>query len=276
MTQPPHGSEPGDEPADRDEQGRDQGPERPERPPQPPEGGTEPPEWPPPGPPPPPPPYPQGPYGEPAGQGPYGRPPGYGPEPGYGPPEQPYGGRPEGGPYGQGGLPGYPGAAGEYRDPAEGLAGRWARFAAGIIDLILVSIVIGLVTSPFADWRAWFGTGRGDGMVVPTGRWAANAVGIVLAFLYYWLMTARWGQTLGKKALRIRVVRQEDGGAVSTGQAAGREGFYTVFGGICGCFGLIDVVWILWDPRRQALHDKVARTVVAKADPAVPDPYARR
>ena len=27
-------------------------------------------------------------------------------------------------------------------------------------------------------------------------------------------------------------------------------------------YGLIDVLWCIWDPRRQCLHDKIASTAV--------------
>lgn len=172
-------------------------------------------------------------------------------------------------------MPGYPGPPGGYADPAAGLAGRWARLGAAIIDLVLLSVVIGLVTFPFIDYRRIFETPGGTA-TVPTGQWAANFVSVVIAFLYYWLLTYKWGQTLGKRLLGIQVVRAVDGGAVTQGQAAGRSGFFTVLGGLCGCIGFFDVLWILWDERRQALHDKVAQTVVRKVPPGGPDPYAGR
>ncbi len=51
--------------------------------------------------------------------------------------------------------------------------------------------------------------------------------------------------------------------------------FVTPAAGILGLVGLLDNAWILWDERRQALHDKVAGTVVMKATPWTPNPYAR-
>lgn len=207
-------------------------------------------------------------YGQPGygQQQPYGGQPGYG-QPGYGQ-EQPYPG--QGGPYG--GLPRYQGGPGEYADPSAGLASRWARLGAAIIDGIIVGIVVGLISLPFVNWDHVI---HNNGTMYDGARVGTNAISIVLGFLYFWLMTARWGQTLGKMLLKIRVVRQDDGLAVTNGQAAGRAAFYTVLGGICGCIGLIDVAWILWDPRKQALHDKVARTVVIKAGAHLPDPYVR-
>ncbi|MFS2292826.1 MAG: RDD family protein [Actinomadura sp.] len=136
-------------------------------------------------------------------------------------------------------------------------------------------MVTSLVSLPFVDWNRVFYSNTNQSMYT-SDQLSSNAIGVVLGFFYYWLMHARWGQTLGKKLLGIRVVREDDGQAITTGQAAGRSAFYSVLGGICGCIGLINVLWILWDPRKQALHCKVARTVVAKAGPNVPDPYAHR
>ena len=214
-------------------------------------------------------------------QQPYGEQP-YGgrQQPPYG--EQPYGGQQYGQqPYGQqqygqqqyGSVPGYGGAG--YGVPSAGLASRWARLAAGILDLILVGIVAGLISIPFVNWDRVVdpepGTSMYNGAQVGT-----NAISVVIAFLYFWLMHAKRGQTLGKMLLRIRVVRDEDGQAISNGQALGRSAFYSVLGGICGCIGLIDILWILFDPRKQALHCKVAHTVVVKAEPHLPNPYDYR
>ena len=32
-------------------------------------------------------------------------------------------------------------------------------------------------------------------------------------------------------------------------------------------FFLVDNLWLVWDPRRQALHDKAARTLVVRNPP---------
>jgi uncharacterized RDD family membrane protein YckC len=233
------------------------------------------------------PPYGQQPQGQQPPQPSYGEQPSYGQQPSYGgQPEQP---SPHGGSYGggqdpyaaqqqapYGGLPGYAGGAGGYVDPAAGLASRWARLGAALIDSILVGIVVAIVSAPFINWHKVFNPDTGESITFSTGQWFGNLIGIVLGFLYYWFMTQKWGQTLGKKLLKIRVVREEDGGAISNNQALSREAFYVVLGGICGCIGLIDILWILWDERKQALHDKVAHTVVVKVNPGDPDPYAGR
>jgi uncharacterized RDD family membrane protein YckC len=98
------------------------------------------------------------------------------------------------------------------------------------------------------------------------------------------LPQARWGQTLGKRAMDIRVVRVGDGGAISYGQAVLRELVFApinliltlthnVIVVIITSPGILDPAWVLWDGRGQALHDKVARTVVMKSGPGIPNPY---
>ncbi|PRX07777.1 UNVERIFIED_ORG: putative RDD family membrane protein YckC [Actinomadura viridilutea] len=185
-----------------------------------------------------------------------------------------YGGQ---GPYG--GVPEHgapPDRGGDRRPPgAADLASRWARLGAGIVDSVLISLVMLPIWWTVVDWSR-VADPAPNAPVADRDRLLANLAAIAIAFVYYWLMHLRFGQTLGKMLLRIRVVRADDGGAIDAGQAAGRSAFYTVLGGVCGCIGLLDIAWILWDERKQALHDKAARTVVVKAGPGTPNPYARR
>jgi uncharacterized RDD family membrane protein YckC len=180
----------------------------------------------------------------------------YGPGPWAG---QPYGTEPSVDPYGYE-PPGH-GAVVEY-------GGRWRRFIAAIVDLLIVYVVTWVVTTPILGFGTMY-----EGSVVR--QTVANLITAIVAFLYYVLQHARWGQTLGKRAMALRVVRADDGGAIGHGQAAWRLLFaYLLSLATCGVGGVVDVAWILWDPRRQALHDKVARTVVVQAEPGTPDPYA--
>lgn len=110
---------------------------------------------------------------------------------------------------------------------------------------------------------------------VLTGR--AIAAQLVIAFFYEVPSTAIWGQTLGKRLARIQVVRIESNAAPGIGRALLR--FLTVYvAGVLPIVGiplsLIVQLWFLWDPRRQNIPDKVARTLVVKVgagDPGVID-----
>lgn len=224
-----------------------------------------------------PPPY-QGTYGAQPGQAP--PPPGHGPpvQPGYGPPGH-----------------GHPGPRYGYADPRDVLAGRWARLGGAILD----SLILACVAAPAALFSI-----RWDKMEesVESGEPVTNPLDLynvprlvvsytivfLLGWAYYTVLHAKWGQTIGKKAVGIRLVRAADQSAVSWGQAFGRQAFVyaisivtvvvnfqTPAGAVIGLLGLLDTAWILWDPRRQAVHDKVAGTLVVKAAPWLPNPYAR-
>lgn len=93
--------------------------------------------------------------------------------------------------------------------------------------------------------------------------------------LYEVLLTAAWGQTLGKRIMRIRVVRIP-GGTIPGWNTSlvrwavhGLPGFFRsvpVIGGLAGVFSILAMFWAIWDPRRQGLHDKAASTLVIRTD----------
>ena len=94
-------------------------------------------------------------------------------------------------------------------------------------------------------------------MIVPK----INVFGIIVAviyFVYFW--TQSNGQTLGHKVLGIRVVR-EDGKPIDITTAIIRYIGYIVSGIVIG----LGFFWVIWDPKKQGWHDKMAGTIVVKA-----------
>ncbi|HVR38461.1 MAG TPA: RDD family protein [Thermoanaerobaculia bacterium] len=88
-------------------------------------------------------------------------------------------------------------------------------------------------------------------------RWLSY--GYVVVFLVYdALMLSSRGQTLGKMALKLKVVRA-DGTALTPGQAWGRAG---VRGVISAVFSLIDYLPAFFTKDRTCIHDMVAKTRV--------------
>ena len=88
------------------------------------------------------------------------------------------------------------------------------------------------------------------------GRW-----GLILVYaLYYTFCTGRWGQTPGKRLLRLRVVGPE-GGRVSYGRACGRWLAYYV-SGVPLFLGLL---WIFFNRDKRAWHDLLCRSRVVPA-----------
>jgi uncharacterized RDD family membrane protein YckC len=148
------------------------------------------------------------------------------------------------------------------------LASWGSRVAAYLIDgLILLIPVVGLTVIIVA-----VATGSG------TAAWVTAILGflayLVVAFLYAPLLMAREGprngQTWGKQALGIRVIR-DSGAQMNFGSAALREIVVKAFGvGLASSIipvipWFLDVFWPLWDDENRALHDIVCSTHVVEA-----------
>ncbi|MFH9553971.1 RDD family protein [Streptomyces sp. NPDC017435] len=197
------------------------------------------------------PPYGQG-HGSPydAPHGPYGGGPG---GPGrYG--GDPYGGGPQGGdPYG-----GYP------ADPLSGmppLADSGKRTLARIIDMILVFIVVTLLA-----WAFGVAQYTVDSDKIEFGKtFGRELVAAILYVAYDTILTARSGQTLGKKWLGMRVADLDNGSTPSTPTSLIRAlVLWVPFAFCCAClWTAICGGWSFFDkPYKQGLHDKAAKTVV--------------
>jgi uncharacterized RDD family membrane protein YckC len=84
------------------------------------------------------------------------------------------------------------------------------------------------------------------------------------------LVGGKRGQTVGMMAVGLRVVRDGALDAVGYGRAFGRalvEQVFRLLGSatiILGVVWLLDMLFPLWDKKRQTLHDKIAKTVVLR------------
>lgn len=96
-------------------------------------------------------------------------------------------------------------------------------------------------------------------------------ISLVLWFVYEVVSTSRTGQTVGKRLLRIKVVRM-DGSDLDFGSAFRRWSVLSIPNLLFPCgipIQLMDVLWCTWDrPLAQCIHDKWALTVVVSAKPA--------
>ncbi|MFC7792050.1 RDD family protein [Streptomyces cinereoruber] len=244
--QPPPGPPPDDDPFRK----------RPQEPPpsaggQPPPAGP-PPEGPPPGGPPPGgPPPPGNPYGSPYGGG------GGSPYDNMPPPPPPYGG-------GYGG--GYGGT-----DPFAGmppLADSGRRILARLIDWIIVAVPLAIIGIPFKVYdRVSSDDDFGDAVnsFNGGGQLVFQLITIVAYVAYDTILTARNGQTLGKKLMKLRVAMLNDGSTPPMSQSLLRAVVLWLPALICcAClWPLLLLILILVDkPYKQGLHDKAAKTVV--------------
>ena len=203
----------------------------------------------------------------------------------------------------------------------------WERLAAGAIDLAVVvvfifvlTIIANLLSTVVPNKATLILTGGGETGPITTeelGRlrqelgldapWymrqgfyrILGIVAVVGIATYYWLPTGKWGQTLGKSALRIRVISSQ-GAAPGLGRSLLREVLikpllllmillpliavlwtYVINERLTDVSvlawlalnltvaGVLGFLWMTWDHRTQGWHDKLAKTYVVKK----PRPY---
>jgi uncharacterized RDD family membrane protein YckC len=118
-------------------------------------------------------------------------------------------------------------------------AGFWRRFAAALIDGIIVGVVYAILVIAF----------KGVG-------YALAIIGSIAYFVV--LEGGPRGQTVGKSAMAIRVVSFDTGGPIGYGR-----GFIRYIGRILSSIVIyIGYLWMLWDRESQCWHDKLAGDVV--------------
>ena len=97
------------------------------------------------------------------------------------------------------------------------------------------------------------------------GAWFVNAILFVVTlgvgWVIWWFIVAPRGQNPGKAVVGLRIIKT-DGSAVTTGWMFLRG----LLGFVLGFIPFfVDELWLLFDQNAQTLHDKVAETVVVKA-----------
>ena len=129
----------------------------------------------------------------------------------------------------------------ELSEAATTRAGFWSRLGAAAIDGLIFLCVLRILVIEI-------GTG---------GEWIALAATIA----YYVGCEGHDGQTLGKRALRIRVADIDTGAPIGYLRALVRY-LASLVSALAIYLGYL---WMLWDPERQTWHDKLSRSVVVPA-----------
>jgi uncharacterized RDD family membrane protein YckC len=161
---------------------------------------------------------------------------------------------------GGGDLPGAPPVHAEW----------WRRALAACVDGLILLVLAGVLYGVLVGVGVSLDGGDGfTGLIV---SWLlATALLVLAALLYQPIMLARTnGQTLGKMATGIRVVRA-DGRPMELGSAVLREVvFKSIVLGVAASFTgglayLVDWLWPLIDGENRALHDFPVDTRVVRA-----------
>jgi uncharacterized RDD family membrane protein YckC len=145
------------------------------------------------------------------------------------------------------------------------LASYGLRLAGWLIDAVLLWIVAIVILLPLHAFRRIHNTGNTHAMTIHT-----NGTGIiipaVIILLYGMLLCgAARGQTLGMMIVKVRVVDANSGGPIGMARALGRAAFEYVLAAVLFIPWVVDMLFPLWDQRRQTLHDKVTNSVVVRA-----------
>jgi uncharacterized RDD family membrane protein YckC len=122
-------------------------------------------------------------------------------------------------------------------------AGFGERFVAILIDAILLAIVGAVIRAIFTPA-------------------AAALVELVVGVGYYTYFWTSTGQTLGKMAMGLKVVKADGGDLLDFGGAIIRYIGYI----ISGIPVFLGFLWALWDPKHDTWHDKIAGTKVIKVE----------
>lgn len=178
--------------------------------------------------------------------------------------------------------------------PTAGIAGQpelapyLTRVVAYLMDTLVIAVV-SLVLGGFFLWKAVEPIAdrldsamvAGDVRAISSALaeaglgWLAAflAVQLVVMLAYHTFFLTRWGATPGKLLLGISVRRVDRPGVLDVDTAVRRVGFQAVLqalgnvpviASIATILVIIDLVWPLADLRKQALHDKVAKTIVIR------------
>jgi uncharacterized RDD family membrane protein YckC len=141
--------------------------------------------------------------------------------------------------------------------PYQGVA---IRFVAILIDSIVIGVISGILALPFlAATIAATAVSENASSIAWGSIVLASLIGLVIWFLYFTLLEGHYGQTIGKMAINIKVVREADGTPIDYGEAAVR----TILRIIDGLFDyLIGAIFIWTSDQKQRLGDRVAHTVV--------------
>ncbi len=148
------------------------------------------------------------------------------------------------------------------------LASAGARLGARILDIVIVTVafiilaVLGITAAVGAD------SNTDDASALSVGALVVSVlVGAAIGLLYEVTLIATRGQTLGKMATGIRVVRADNGLVPGWGKSVARwiiPALLPIIPLIGWVLSLLVYISLLWDKSRQGWHDKAAGTLVIK------------
>lgn len=136
---------------------------------------------------------------------------------------------------------GYPMAA-----PAGNLASPGMRIVGGLIDVVILIVINGII-----------------GAILQKASGLAGIIDLVIDVAYFAYFWSSRGASIGMMPFGFKVRDMATGQYPTMGKAALRGFIWTIEVGLTFCIiGALGWLWQLWDPQKQAIHDKIAGTIV--------------
>jgi uncharacterized RDD family membrane protein YckC len=142
-------------------------------------------------------------------------------------------------------------------------AGFWLRVAASLVDSTLILVITMPLLIAIYGW-AYFSPEK-TGIVAGPAEFFISYIAPAVATVLFWKFRQA---TPGKMILSLKVVDARTGNTLSVGQSVGRYFAYILSALPLG-FGFI---WVAFDARKQAWHDKLAGSVVIHKTSSPRDP----
>ncbi|MGA7912192.1 MAG: RDD family protein [Candidatus Dormiibacterota bacterium] len=126
------------------------------------------------------------------------------------------------------------------------LASPGTRIVGGLIDVVILIVINGVI-----------------GAILQRITGLAGIINVIVDLVYFGYMWSSQGASIGMMPFGFKVRDIATGQYPTMGKAALRGFIWLleVFFTVC-IFGAVGWLWQLWDPQKQAIHDKVAGTIV--------------
>jgi uncharacterized RDD family membrane protein YckC len=126
------------------------------------------------------------------------------------------------------------------------LASPGMRIVGGLIDVVILIVVNGIV-----------------GTILQKVTGLAGLLNLVIDVAYFGYFWSSQGASIGMMPFGFKVRDMATGQYPTMGKAALRGFIWVLEVGFTVCIiGAVGWLWQLWDPQKQAIHDKVAGTIV--------------
>ena len=151
-----------------------------------------------------------------------------------------------------GGMPPMMPPGGGYAMAAPGnLASRGMRIVGGSIDVVILVVIYGISAIVFIS----------AGVQAPI--LLAGVLSVVIDVAYFAYFWSSGGASIGMMPFGFKVRDMATGQYPTMGKAALRGFIWTLeYALTFSLVGALGWLWMLWDPQKQAIHDKIARTIV--------------